>query len=310
MKKLILNEKKFNVLLEYAGYVDIFIYLIDHIYNISYERLIKLIKSVVKNRFQKTPQEIFQEFEIDDNVNLDETLKDWIIPQHHLQKVNVKDIKQITIKYMIDDNIDGGFDEESVSMDENGLINNLTIIINVKKMFFEGEKYKNTLQHEFTHAYEMIQSYKKNGEEKTNMIYRNKFYQHGNSIINLMSYCFSRKELNAAISETAYLLRQTNPKTEQECWNVINGNSYASNFLSGLYKIYEGLKTNINYTYSLIEFIKLNPEHIDMLPSVRNKNVASYQRRFLSSTKDKIKYFNKKLNKVVKVYIQEKSGVK
>lgn len=311
MKKLILNENKLNVLLEYAGFVNVFSYLIDHIYNISYEKVEKLIKSVVKNRFQRTPQDIFQEFEDSDYVSLDEPLKDWIIPQHHLQRVNIKDIKQVTVKYMIDDNIDGGFDNKSVSINENGFVNNLTIVINIKTMFFNGKGYKNTLQHELTHAYEMIQRHKKNGGEKTNMNFNNKYYKQEKGVVDGMSYYFSKVEMNAAISETAYLLRQKNAQTEQDCWNIINDeNSYAFKYLAALNKIYEGLRTNINYTYTVIEFLKMNPQHIDMFPSVRNNNVASYQRRLLRVAEHKINYFKQKLNKIVKVYIQRKSGVK
>lgn len=311
MKKIFLSENKLNVLLEYASFVNGFQYLIDHIYNISSENTNKLIKSIVKNRLKRTKEDMFQEFEYNDYVSLDKPLKDWIIPQHHLQKIKINDIKQVTIKYMIDDDIDGGFDNKSVTMDpKSGLVNNLTIVINIKQLFLKGENYKQTLQHEFTHAYEMIQRYKQNGELKTNMTNSNRYYQYNKGIVDGMSYYFSQVEINAAISETAYMLRQNNANTEEECWNLINDeNSYAYKFLNALSEIYNRLQTNINYTYSVVEFIKMNPEHIDMFPSPRNQNIASYQRRLVRAANYKIKYFKQKLNKIVKTFTQQKSGV-
>ena len=308
MKKLILNENKLNVLLEYAGFVSGFENLIEHIYNISYDKISRLIKSIVKNRMNKTSTQIFQEFEADDNVDLDEPIKDWIIPQHHLQMINIKNIKQITIKYVIDDNYDGGFDNKSVSIDENGIINNLTIIINIKKLFFDGKMYKNTLQHELTHAYEMMQRYKQNGNYKASLNQSHKYYNTKKGIVDGMSYYYSKLEMNAAISETMFLLKQKNPQNEQECWDLINQN-YGGQYLNTLIEMKNGLETNINYTYSVIEFIKMNPQHIDMFPSVRNENVASYQRRLLKVANYKIDYFKQKLNKVVKTYLIKKGVV-
>ena len=308
MKKLILNENKLNVLLEYAGFVSGFENLIEHIYNISYDKVSRLVKSIVKNRMNKTSTQIFQEFEADDNVDLDEPIKDWIIPQHHLQMVNIKNVKQITIKYVIDDNYDGGFENKSISIDENGIINNLTIIINIKKLFFNGKMYKNTLQHELTHAYEMMQRYKQNGNYKASLNQSHKYYNIKKGIVDGMSYYYSKLEMNAAISETMFLLKQKNPQNEQECWDLINQN-YGGQYLNTLIEMKNGLETNINYIYSVIEFIKMNPQHIDMFPSVRNENVASYQRRLLKVANYKIDYFKQKLNKVVKTYLMKKGVV-
>lgn len=136
MKTILLTENKLNILLEYGGFVSGWQKLIEHIYSYSYEKLYKYIKSVVKNTQNKSSEEIFYEFENNDNISSDITFKDWIIPENHLNILNIYGIKNITIKYMIDDDIDGGFDGKSLSLSKDGKLNNFTIVINCKKMFF------------------------------------------------------------------------------------------------------------------------------------------------------------------------------
>lgn len=309
MKKLILTENKFNVLLEYAGFVNGWQKLIDYIYQYSYEKTYKYIKSIVKNTQGKTSEEIFSEFSLNDNVSWEKTFNDWVISENYLNMLNVYGIKNITIKYMIDDDFSGSFDSDSMSIGKDGKLNNFTIIINVKNLYFNTTDYKQTLQHELSHAYEMMKRIKQNGYDSSKMNYKNKHYNSGSGIVNGISYYFSKREMNAVISETAYLLQQNNPNNEQECWNLIN-NSYAiTNFYNTLEQIKNGLERNINYTYSVIEFLKINNEHIDMFPNPRNNNVQSYQRRLIRSAEFKIQYFKNKLNKVVKTYLKRKGVV-
>lgn len=308
MKKLILNEDKFNVLLEYAGFVSGWQKLIDHIYNISYDKIKRLIFSLVKNRMGKTKEEIFNEFEMHDDVSWETPIKSWIIPENHLNVVNVYGIKQITVEYTIDDDMHGAFDRQSLSISEDGKLNNFTIIVNVKSLFLFEEKFKQTLQHELTHAYEVMRRYKQKGEDSTNMNFNNKYYKMNKGIVDGMSYYFSKVEMNAFISETAYMLRQYNPKNEQECWSLIKENG-GGDFLNALKQIKNGLETNINYTYSVIEFLEMNPEHIDMFPTKNGYSVKGYQKRLIRVADFKINYFMKKLNKIIKVYLQRKGVV-
>ena len=309
MKKLILNEDKFNVLLEYAGFVNGWQKLIDYIYEFSYEKTYKYIKSIVKNTQGKSSEEIFSEFSLDDNVSWEKTFNDWVISENYLNMLNVYGVRNITIKYMIDDEVGGGFDSDSMSIGKDGKLNNITIIINVKNLFFNASNYKQTIQHELSHAYEMMERIKQNGYDSSKMNYNNKHYKSGSGIVNGMSYYFSKREMNAVISETAYMLQQNKPKNEQECWELIN-NSYAiNNFYRTLMEIKNALERNINYTYSVIEFLKMNGEHIDMFPNPRNNNVQSYQRRLIRSADFKINYFKQKINKVVKSYLQRKGVV-
>lgn len=154
-----------------------------------------------------------------------------------------------------------------------------------------------------------MQRYKKKGELSTNMNQDNMYYNTNKGIVDGMSYYFSKTEMNAVISETYYMLQQNSPNNEQECWNLIE-NSFAAKFLNMLNNIKNGLETNINYTYTVIEFLKLNPQHIDMFPSTRNNNVSSYQRRLVRSAEFKIQYFKQKLNKVVKTYLKRKGVVR
>lgn len=309
MKKLILNENKFNVLLEYAGFVNGWQKLINHIYNYSYERTYKYIKSIVKNTQGKTSKEIFSEFSLNDNVSWEKTFNDWVISENYLNMLNVYGVRNVTIKYMIDDDVDGGFDNESMSVGKDGKLNNFTIIINVKKLFFNVDEYKQTLQHELSHAYEMMQRIKQNGYDSSKMNYNNKHYGNGKGIVNGMSYYFSKREMNAVISETAYMLQEKKPNNEQECWDLINKSYAITHFYNALTQIKNGLERNINYTYSVIEFLRMNQEHIDMFPNPRNNNVQSYQRRLVRSADFKIQYFMNKLNKVVKTYLQRKGVV-
>lgn len=309
MKKLILNEHKLNVLLEYAGFVNGWQKLIDHIYKISYDKTKRLVFSYVKDRFDKTNQEIFEEFELNDNVSWDKPLNDWIIPERHLNMVNVFGIKQITVTYKIDDNMHGAFDREAISIGQDGKLNNFTIVVNIKTLFINEENYKQILQHELTHAYELMKRHKQKGSERTNMNLNNKYYKLNKGIVDGMSYYFSKVEMNAFISETAYMLMQKQPKNEQKCWQLINTNS-GGEFLNSLKEIKKGLETNINYTYSVIEFLKLNPEHSDMFPSTNGYSIQGYQRRLIRVADFKINYFLNKLNKIVKVYLQRKGVTK
>lgn len=134
MKTILLTENKLNILLEYGGFVNGWQKLIEYVYSYSYENLFKYIKSIVKNTQNKSSEEIFYEFENYVNDNID--FKELVIPEKHLKMLNVYGVKNITIKYIIDNNIDGGFDYKSLSIDKDGKLNNFTIIINYKKMFF------------------------------------------------------------------------------------------------------------------------------------------------------------------------------
>lgn len=310
MKKLILNENKFNVLLEYAGFVNGWQKFIDYIYEISLRNLNNLIRKIVPLQYRsQTKQQIFDFLENSDYISLDNPMQNFVITESNLNKLNIFGIKQITINYTIDDDLAGAFNNQSMHIGDDGKLDNFTIVVNLKPLYTLGENYKQTLQHELTHAYEMLKRYKKKGETLTNRNFGNKHYSNNpKGIVNGMSYYFSKVEMNAVISEAAYMLQQKNPKTEEECWQLLR-ESDCGNFLNVLNQIRNGLKTNISYTYSVIEFLNMNQEHIDMFPNPRNHNVNSYQKRLIRSAEFKVNYFMKKLNKVVKTYLKRKGVV-
>lgn len=310
MKKLILNENKFNVLLEYAGFVNGWQKFIDYIYEISLRNLNNLIRKIVPLQYRsQSKQQIFDFLENSDYISLDNPMQDFIITESNLNKLNIFGIKQITINYTIDDDLAGAFNNQSMHIGDDGKLDNFTIVVNLKPLYTLGENYKQTLQHELTHAYEMLKRYKKKGETLTNRNFGNKHYSNNpKGIVNGMSYYFSKVEMNAVISEAAYMLQQKNPKTEEECWKLLR-ESNCGEFLNVLNQIRNGLKTNISYTYSVIEFLNMNQEHIDMFPNPRNHNVNSYQKRLIRSAEFKVNYFMKKLNKVVKTYLKRKGVV-
>lgn len=307
MKKLILNENKFNVLLEYAGFVNGWQKFIDYIYEISLTNLNNLIRKIVPLQYHsQSKQQIFDFLENSDYISLDNPMQNFVITESNLNKLNIFGIKQITINYIIDDDLAGAFNNQSMHIGDDGKLDNFTIIVNLKPLYTLGENYKQTLQHELTHAYEMLKRYKKKGETLTNRNFGNKHYSNNpKGIVNGMSYYFSKVEMNAVISEAAYMLQQKNPKTEEECWKILR-ESNCGEFLNILNQIRNGLKTNISYTYSVIEFLNMNQEHIDMFPNPRNHNVNSYQKRLIRSAEFKVNYFMKKLNKVVKTYLKRK----
>lgn len=310
MKKLILNEDKFNVLLEYAGFVSGWQKLIEHIYETSERNLYKLIRSVVPLQYLSRPKkEIWEYFENLDNISLDEPMKDFIIVEKHLNMLNVYGIKQITIEYTIDDNLGGAFNKDSMTVGEDGKLNNFTIILNLRELYLNGEKFKETIQHELTHAYEMLKRYSKKGEVVTNRNFGNKHYTtDAKGIVNGISYYFSKIEMNAVVSEAAYRLQRMKARNEQDCWDILQ-NSTCNNFLNTMREIRNGLENNINYTYSIIEFLHMNPEHIDMFPSTKGYSIQSYQKRLIKVADYKINYLMKKLNKVVKTYLKRKGVV-
>lgn len=311
MMKLILNENKFNVLLEYAGFVNGWQKLIDYIYETSLRNLNMLIRKIVPLQYRsQSKAQVFDYLENSDYISLDNPMQDLVISENHLNKLNIFGIKQITINYTIDDDLAGAFNNQSMHVGEDGKLDNFTIIVNLKPLYVWGEKYKQTLQHELTHAYEMLKKYKTKGETLTNRNFGNKHYSNNpKGIVNGMSYYFSKVEMNAVISEAAYMLQQYNPRTEEECWKLLREGD-CGEFLNVLTQIKNGLETNISYTYSVIEFLRMNPEHIDMFPNPRNNNVKSYQKRLVRSAEFKINYFMKKLTKIVKVYLQRKGVVR
>ena len=301
MKKIIISENKFNVLLEYSGFVNKYMNLIDYIYKYSYENLCKMISKVVDTK-GKTKDVIIKEFINSDMVSADKPMRDWIISENYISMTNVDDIRQITIVYMTDENMGAYIDRNNLRMDSDGKIRNVVIGINIIPLFTKGEAFKSLLQHEFTHLYEFINRYKKNGVDKTNMNFDNKYYSTKSDIVSFMSYYFSKVEMNAVISETMHVLINGKPKNEEDAWNLIK-NSNAMEFINQLNTIENALKNNIRNVYAVMEFLKMNPEHVDMFPSVRNNNVGAYQRRLVKVAELKKEYFQNKIKKTIKTYL-------
>ena len=106
MKKLILNENKFNVLLEYAGFVNGWQKFIDYIYEISLRNLNNLIRKIVPLQYRsQSKQQIFDFLENSDYISLDNPMQNFVITESNLNKLNIFGIKQITINYTIDDDL-------------------------------------------------------------------------------------------------------------------------------------------------------------------------------------------------------------
>ena len=320
MKKLILNEDKLNVLLEYAGFVSGWQKLIEHIYQYSMNNLLSLIRKYVPIQNRKgSKEDIFYYFETHDDVDLDYPMKSMVIPENHLNMLKISGIGEIVVEYIIDDNLGGAFDSSSMTINhKTNKLNGFTIILNLKELFLKEESFKQTIQHELTHAYEMMKRYKQHGTFKTDNDFENKFYStnivdenNKIKIVQAISYFFSKREMNAVVSEIAYMLRQYNPKTEQECWDLINKN-HNSTFLYNINAIVKSLTKNPQRTIEIMDWIKENPQHSDMFPSIERYKgrPQAYQRRLIKVAQYKLNYITQKINKVIKVYLQEKSGVR
>lgn len=314
MKTIIITENQCKCLLENMGNVSYFDKLMEYITNASSRSLNRLLLSkmnginVPENDVKQRLKALFQVVE-KYNISKDMPIDDLVIDEDLLIRFGINNIKQVTIEYIIDYSLGGGFDNNSIGkLTNDNKIDNITIIANLAILFLNRTDFIVMLRHEFTHAFEIIQRVLKNGLQKTQMSFNNKYYStQVNDFINNISYYFSKTEMNAFVSEAYKMLNQSNVTDLNGCYDLLFKNEHSSirEFRKELSNIYQLLSNDIYYTKKIVEFIRRNPEHVDMFPSIKGRSVESYQRRLVKVAYYKISYFDKKINRIIKLYLND-----
>lgn len=164
-----------------------------------------------------------------------------------------------------------------------------------------------TIQHEMTHAYEYARHVKQKGIDSAKNSDKNHYYRsemNDDNIVNLCSYIFSKTERNAVISSLYTTLQYSNANRENY-QEVIQDSDYQI-ILNKMNEVRNRIaNTNDTAFTEIVQWIKDNPEHVDMFPSIGNKSMTRYRKRLLQSIDSVISNFQTKGTRVVKYYLQQ-----
>ena len=234
-------------------------------------------------------------------------------------KINKQILEQLGV-YGIDTfvidiyaNLDSGgfFNQYDSSLKSDGKgWNEIAISLNIIPYIFVNKAdVASTIQHEMTHAYEYARQVKNKGSEWTEYNTQNKYYKTSlddDDTINMMSYIFSQSERNAVIS-SLYTYLKYNNATKDNYIDIINNSDYAI-MLKKMESVSNMIKNNSNnIVNNIIEWIKNNPEHVDMFPSIKNKSFVRYQKRLLMAINSVINKFKIKGNRIIQYYLNNKA---
>lgn len=307
--RIIVNESQYNIiynelLKEYGGYVSGLEKLISYIGNTVVEKINKIILQNKKyNKLQLTDKlsqmykgKIYTTFNIDEK---------------KLMELNINNIENVEIILYFDNNDTyAAFDRNGTMLSDNnnGKVDNITIYINGSSVLKDHMQLQLALQHELTHATQLINMYIQKGQTNIDNNFDNKYYTldlETNNLPKIFSYYFSKLELNAYISELGTLLKQY--KADRTNYKEIIQKSDIYQTLLLLRKTYDFLNGNNKekYTLQIMNWIKDNPQHVDMFPSMegRNNTWQQYNRRLLKMIQDKDEYITKKIDNVVGQYL-------
>ena len=309
MKKVILSENNAKVLLEYAGYVNIWNRLIPIISEQFKERclihakengldvsgdidsLYDIYKSMVDNN-QITS--VMQPFSI-----YSDDIKEYV----PLKFCNLKRII-IMPTYKTSG---GSFRPSQMSYNEETKTFNLIVICLSPLLAFskENKVLKNVLQHELTHAYEFMNKVVKKGYDYAINNMNNRYYAgiNHNNIVDELSYILSKVEINAMISELWQFF--LSHKTEDWFLTTEFKRSTIGKKMERIEVLKYWFENDIKYTKEVMKFLEDNPEHSDMFPKTRNNNVSSMQKRIVRALDFKLKYIKNKVNRLINRYKKE-----
>lgn len=309
----ITEEQEFNfyksLLKEYGGYVNVWEQVIPYI--------TKSIGNVLQNKilpsFQKSQSSdvlgtMLNYYGSLDKDELDDIISPIELDWKTLQSLGIDFLKKLTVHLFFSESSGPAcFNSQDIEIDENNICDNAEVYINVYSVLNNESNISVLLQHELTHAYQLIKQYQQNGKEHTDLGYQNKYYsiEHDN-LINLLSYLLSKVEINAYISELYTTLKDNNA-TLDNYKDIIKSEGIITkvyHYMSNFEKRLLGEK-GMEYTKQVIEWLEENPEHVDMFPSVGNKNPQQYRNRLISMIRDRKKYVEKKMNNIIGRYFMD-----
>lgn len=302
MKKIILNENRLSVLLEYAGYVNIFERLVDYVSDKFYASCYQNAanngidiynKETLKNEFLNIMKSPYYK-----------PMDRIIIQSYELNELIPSDVRIKTI--MILPSMDNtSFDiSNSVYNEKAKMFTLVCLKVNPSLSFgIEGkDKLKKVFTHEFTHVYEYLKRYSKNGYEHSRNEFNNKYYDfhnRENNIIANLSYTLNQSEINAYISELYRDLVDNNMYGKYAYQWLHNTNIGTK--IEEIENLKERFINEPNLTKEIMEWLVNNPQHRKMFPSIRNNNLQSMQKRLIKMLDFKINSIYKKVDRIIRI---------
>lgn len=302
MKKIILNEDRLSVLLEYAGYVNVFERLVDYIsqkfsescYRNAAENGIDIYnKDTLRSEYSKIMKS--QNYKPMDRVVIQSYELYDLIPS------NIR-IKTIMILPSMDDtsfNIANSVYNEKAKM--------FTLVcLKVNPILSFGldglDGLKKVFTHEMTHVYEYLQRYTKTGYQHNVDEFNKKYYDFHNkenNIISDLSYTLNSSEINAYISEL-YRELVDNGMSRKYAYEWLHNTNIGKKLIH-LEKLKERFINEPKLVKEVMMWLNNNPQHRKMFPSVRNNNFQSIQKMLINMLNDRINYINKKVDRIIRI---------
>lgn len=191
MKKIRLSESKYNILLEYAGYMSYFDKFIPYISNrIKQEVYNNLLQNNIDiNKHSKKEIAKFYYKNYDSNNNL-KKIKSIIVDTKRLRRFGIKDVGYIQIDFIVDKEAAASYSSADSKLTRKGKMDCIYIDINIIAIL-ACDEIESTINHEFTHAYEKLKRLQKYGNEKVQSDSDKNYYNsNSDSIVNVIVICF------------------------------------------------------------------------------------------------------------------------
>lgn len=311
MKKIILNENRLSVLLEYAGYVNIFERLVDYVAN-------KIFQAAKQNIIDNGI-DIYDGFNIiyKEYIRIMNTpnyipMDNIIIQSYELSELIPSNIRIKTIVFYPSINETCFNVTNSVYNEKAKIFTIASFRINPSLCFKDDNKMsslKIALQHEFTHLYEYLKRYSNGGYKHGMNDFNNKYYNfhdRNKNIVAKLSYYLNPSEINAKISEFYRELLDISKNIEMDvkfCYDILDKTNVGV-LIKDLIKIKNDFEKNPDLTYQIMMWLIKNPTHLDMFPKVRNNSPKTMQKRLIRMMDYKINYLYKKIDKIIKKFME------
>lgn len=306
--RLLINESQEKtlhkyLLKEYGGYVSGFERTINYIY----DKISKTVNSLLA-KDKDIIAKLLTKYDKDDD--LFNIIPPLVIDEQTLNKLGIKNVKRLEINYFVSKgNTGGAFNSNATDIDEDNKFNRIQLYLNIGYTIESNMKnLKEMLQHELTHAYQILRMYREKGVDNTYNNFNNKYYTSDiekNNLPHIFSYKFSKIELNAYISELYTVLKESNANLTNYKDIVRESTIYQTyRLLIDIEKAFKG-NNRIKQTEKVMQWINENPEHVDMFPSSKGMTVERYNKRLIAMCNDKLTYIYDKIRKITERYLMD-----
>lgn len=306
--RLLINESQEKTLYkyllkEYGGYVSGFERTINYIY----DKISKTVNSLLA-KDKDIIAKLLAKYDKDDD--LFNIIPPLVIDEQTLNKLGIKNVKRLEINYFVSKgNTGGAFNSNATDIDEDNKFNRIQLYLNIGYTIESNMKnLKEMLQHELTHAYQILRMYREKGVDNTYNNFNNKYYTSDiekNNLPHIFSYKFSKIELNAYISELYTVLKESNANLTNYKDIVRESTIYQTyRLLIDIEKAFKG-NNRIKQTEKVMQWINENPEHVDMFPSSKGMTVERYNKRLIAMCNDKLTYIYDKIRKITERYLMD-----